>query len=164
MKTMIAGLIALVALPTPVLAEELSVIQRSNQRIKRFELFNDCRPMSLIIENLSDDAKKIGLTRAHLYRVAESRLRSARIYQDDYSQLKEYLYVNVHVVGSAFSASLRYNRRVTNEHGHNGIASTWVQGYTGSADSASSVAFGLSELMDMFLAEYLRVNEDACEK
>ena len=167
MRMIIAGLIALVAMLTPVIAKDTSVIQETNQRIKRFELFNDCRPITLLIEPLSDDAKKNGLTGGHLYRTAESRLRSARIYHDDLyldGRFNEYLYVNVHVVGSAFSASLQYNRRVTNEHGHNGLAPTWNRSYVGSSASTSSVVSGLAVLMDLFLVEYLRVNEDACDE
>ena len=42
---------------------------------KRFELFNNCQPMRLVIEYLNDDAKDIGLTRERLTLAVESRLR-----------------------------------------------------------------------------------------
>ena len=44
-------------------------------RIKRFRLFSDCSPMWLVIENLSSDAKKIGLTEEAVQATVESRLR-----------------------------------------------------------------------------------------
>ena len=64
--------------------------------------------MWLVIENLSSDAKKIGLTEEALQAAVESRLRTARLYTSD--TLKPYLYVQVSVVREAFSARLEYKK------------------------------------------------------
>ena len=49
------------------------------ERLRRFELFNGCRPMEFMVADLRDDAKDIGLTRDRLRFTAESRLRAARL-------------------------------------------------------------------------------------
>ena len=45
-----------------------------------FQLWSDCDPVFLLVEDLNDSAEKAGLTRQRIQTVAESRLRSARIY------------------------------------------------------------------------------------
>ena len=44
----------------------------------RFKLFNECRPMELVVEDYDDDpdAATIGLTAARIRTLAESRLRA----------------------------------------------------------------------------------------
>ena len=45
----------------------------------RFRLFNECRPMRLVVEEYDNDATAaIGLTEARIRTLAESRLRAAR--------------------------------------------------------------------------------------
>ena len=45
----------------------------------RFRLFNECRPMRLVVEEYDNDAPAaIGLTEARIRTLAESRLRAAR--------------------------------------------------------------------------------------
>ena len=39
---------------------------------KRFELFNNCEPMALLVADLSDTAADIGLTKEHLAACGES--------------------------------------------------------------------------------------------
>lgn len=46
--------------------------------LKRFELFNACRPMRILISNRSPAAADIGLTSEALQAAAESRLRAVR--------------------------------------------------------------------------------------
>lgn len=129
----------------------------------RFELFNDCKPMYLLVEKLNDGAGKIGLTKARLQAAAESRLRSARLYD---SAATAYLYVNVSVVGMAVSIRLEYNKRVFDvATGELGVATTWDTGSTGThGGDAGYIVSALSEKLDRFLVEYLRVNESACSR
>ena len=150
--------LALIAFPAHVLAQEMPSTQRANH----FRLFSACRPMDLVVESLNDDAKEMGLTKDRLRMAAESRLRSAQLYSE--GQI-EYLYVNVNVVGLAFSISLVYKKGAFDEHGNVGMAATWNAGKTGThGRNPGFIISGLSELMDKFLVEYLRVNEAACEK
>ena len=87
------------------LAQEVSAYDR-------FRLFNECRPMRLIVETLDDDALAIDLTEDSIQAAVESRLRSARLY-DSESTIGAYLYINVNVLGSgstAYSLTLAYNK------------------------------------------------------
>ena len=131
----------------------------------RFMLFNDCRPMGVVVEDMSEDAGKIGLTESDLQVVAESRLRSARIYSDDIgAHGQSYLYVQAHVVNLAYNINLQYFKRVQDEFANVGIAPTWQWTYTGlHAMGEGSVTSGLASLMDRFLVAYLRANEGACD-
>ena len=135
------------------------------KHLERFDLFNACRPMGLVIEHLHDHAAAIGLTREALQAAAESRLRAARLYSDDSANAGfTYLYVQVSVAGQAHAISVRYNKRLTDEFGISGWAVTWQSGSTGThSGQAGFIVSSLSRHLDKFLAAYLRVNEAACE-
>ena len=141
-----------------------AIAQSPEEGFDRFRLYNVCLPMSLVVEGLPSDALEIGLTHESIQAAIESRMRSARIYDSDPSSLA-YLYVNVNVVGRAFSWSLAFNKWVYDlASDTRNSATTWRIGGTGSHGNDSSyVLSALSESMDQFLVEYLRVNESACE-
>lgn len=134
------------------------------ERSQRFQLFADCRPMRLLVEYLPPDASKIGLTREAIQAAAESRLRSARLYRS--IRLAPYLYINVNVFRRSFNIRLAFKKKVHDPlSGITGIAVTWNAGSTGThGGSASYILSALSQHMDKFLVEFLRVNEKACEK
>ena len=133
-------------------------------RHKRFELFSNCSPMGLVIENLNSNAAQIGLKRETLQAAVESRLRSARLYTS--RELAPYLYINVNVVGKAFNINVKYKKRVYDPASDNTFsATTWNAGTTGThGGDAGYIRSAVSEIMDHFLLEFLRVNEEACEK
>ena len=134
------------------------------QDMQRFELFNTCEPFDLVIEGVESDARKIGLTKESITMAAESRLRSARLYSS--VATGAYLYVNVNVVGNAFSLVLRFNKVVLDSaSGVSLFAPTWQKGTTGThgGTGAAYIMSALSSQMDTFLTQYLRVNEAACE-
>ena len=164
-KTMIAGLIvALVSLSKPALAQNLTPeqIDFMNDFLNRFRLFNDCQPISILIEPLSDDEKKVGLTDRILKLRTERILRSARLYSKPL--LDEYLHVNVNVAGKAFSISLEYTVEVTNKYGRSGRATTWDKHSFGThGGDPNYILSSLSGHMDAFVVAYLRANEDACK-
>ena len=139
------------------LAQEVSSLDR-------FKLFNECRPMRLLVEELPADAAEIDLAKASIQVAVESRLRSARLY-DSESTFGPYLYVNVNVVGRAFHTSLEYKKLFHDLASDvTGTASTWDISFTGTHGGDSNyILSGISELMDRFLVEYLRVNEAACK-
>lgn len=143
----------------------LCVVPAAGQslRLERFRLFNACRPMILVVERLGDDAGKIGLAEENLQVAAESRLRAARLYTEDSERADfAYLYVNINVVGRAYSISVHFNKRVSDTLGEFGTAITWTSGSTGTSGNGSFIVSNLSQHLDRFLAAYLRVNEDAC--
>ena len=139
--------------------------QEQGNGIERFELFNACRPMRLIIEELDSDANSIGLTEAMLQAAVESRLRAARLYTENRGPSDgARLYVNIKVVGPAFGFSLDYGKRVSDRFGLSSLATTWDISVTGThGRDAGYIVNSLSQKIDMFLAAYLRVNESACE-
>ncbi len=135
----------------------------AGQEAARFELFADCGPIGLAVGNLSEDAAEIGLTESSIRDAAESRLRSARLYSEASDQ---YLYVNVTVVGHAFAVNLRYKKRVLDPlSGLGGFATTWNSGGTGThGRDPGFILSGVSQHLDRFLVEFLRVNEASCGK
>ena len=128
---------------------------------ERFALFDNCRPMKLIVEALPAEATEIGLTRESIQAALESRLRSARLYD---SESSSDLYINANMTGRAFSSSLEYSKifydRASDSKGR---ASAWNTGGVGSGGRAASILSWISSQMDEFLVEFLRVNEEACE-
>ena len=138
--------------------------ETAKERLERFQLFGDCKPMFLIVEALPPGASKIGLTVDLLQAAVESRLRAARLY--DSEVLSPYLYVNVNVVGKAHHIELEYTKWVFDPlSGLNGSAATWSIGGTGTHGGEAEYVLSLvSQTMDQFLLEFLRVNDEACEK
>lgn len=148
------------------LAAPAAGAQEEEYASARFELFNDCRPMQLLVENVAGDAAAIGLTVSDLQVVAESRLRSARIYTEDaFAAGLSFLYVNYTVNGPAFGLDLYYVKRVEDDFGEPGSARTWTRGVVSATHGRGKhyVTAQLSTLMDQFLVAYLRANEEACE-
>ena len=160
-KTFAASLILALALSFPV---PRAVGDASESPRERFRLFSDCSPMQLVIDTLDSNEKKIGLTDEAIQAAVESRLRSARLYTSDKS--KPFFYVKVHVIGNAFSIRLFYYKSVYDPLSGNGAyAPTWNSGVTGThGGDAGYIRSAISELMDQFLVQFLRVNENACEK
>lgn len=159
MRVRIAAVVALlVASPA---------IGRANQEnadawLDYFQLFNECRPMYLLIERLSGDEADIGLTEARIQTMVEARLRSARLY--DGSVRSPYLYVQVTVVGRAFNFGISFKKTLYDPvTDRRSVATTWDVGGTGTHGSdAGYVLQALSEFVDTFVVEYLRVNEAVC--
>ncbi len=136
---------------------------------KCFELFNACRPLRLVVEGLPERAAEIGLTKERIQTAAESRLRAARLYtelffDEDWTSPRAYLYVNVNALGPAFSLDITYNKWVRDEEFDlSGRARTWHTGSLGThGGDAGYILQGVSEHVDLFIAEYLRVNEASC--
>ena len=76
----LAGLIVALTLCSvaPALAQDEEVT-----RSDRFHLWNDCKPLKLVVEDLNNNAAEIGLTKDAITTTVRSRLRGARIYGED---------------------------------------------------------------------------------
>ena len=77
------------------------------------------------------------------------------------------LFVHVNVVGGAFSCDVQFLKRLYDPilglSGKPGTAVTWHVVVTGThGGDAGYILQSLSETLDRFLMEYLRVNEEAC--
>ena len=158
MRIRIIWLVLLAILATSqadrTLAQEVSTLDR-------FQLFNECRPMRLLVGELSPDAAKIGLPEASIKVALESRLRSARLYDSDTAP---HLFILATVFDEgAFSVGLQY-RKVLRDLASDEtvLATSWSRDAVGRGDAAF-VLSGISQQMDQFLVEYLRVNESACK-
>ena len=126
----------------------------------RFKLWNECKPIALVVELKTNDTAKFDLKEERIETLFRSRLRAARIYTD-YSS--PWLYVNVTVAGSAFNISLFLRKFITDSiSDEKGFATTWYQGTTGQSPDAGFILQSVSENTDKFIDEYLRVNAKAC--
>ncbi len=131
---------------------------------KGFKLFTNCEPIHFVVEELSRHASKIGLTKKSIQNAIESRLRSARLYSNEV--LNSYIYVNVTVSGRAFGIGLDFEKVVFDSYSREkNFATTWHDGGIGAHGGSSEyILSNLSQYMDKFLTEFLRVNEEACRK
>ena len=123
--------------------------------------------MKLVVEDLDKGAKAIGLTRDRLQVTAESRLRAARLYTEDSVKSEgTFLYVNAAVLGRAWRFDVNYFKTVSDPvSGETSIAPTWRAGSLGThSGDPGYIIQALSEKVDEFLVEYLRVNEKHCPR
>ena len=130
-----------------------------------FELFWGCGAiMRLVVEDLTPDAAEIGLTKERIETLAETRLRAARLYDERENRVLPHLYIHVHVVGEAFSLRVEYRKWLADpQSGHMGPVATWSLGGTGEHNGGNVLPLNhLSDEIDRFISEYLRVNETAC--
>ena len=154
----------LALLPLAALLTEAAPGQDVASRIERFWLFNACRPMELVVEELGDEEYEIGLTLGNLKAATARRLRAARLYTEDPEKADfAYLDVYVNVFGPAYTILVEYKKKVADAFGQAGKAVTWNTGSTGThGKDAGFIVSSLSQHLDRFLAAYLRVNEEAC--
>lgn len=156
--------------------------QETKEMAERFRLYNGCLPMDIIVEELSDDAKEIGLSREAIQNALESRLRGTHLYATPESLVETVkraslvfpdkelaglrtaqLYVRVSVINHAFAITVAYRKWVIDDlSGVTAPATTWETGSIGINLVASSVINSLAGHMDRFLVEFLRVNEADC--
>ena len=128
----------------------------------RFQLFNECEPIRLIVEDLPPDAAAIRLTGERVSTLAESRLRAARLFSGDAEQ---FLYVAVGVLETSYGVTISYHKLLFDPiSGEMASPRTWVStGFGTHGGSAGFILQDLSERFDRFVLDYLRVNEDACD-
>ena len=157
---------------------------RGQDYIDRRELFTGCQPVRLYAE-VVDAKRTTDLTEDRIRTMAESRLRAARLFADEYSDVA--LLISVHVAGQAFSSDVSLRQDVYLRQGQTwpgpglqflhepltplelsgdfGSASTWQDRITGThGGDGGYILQGVSEQLDRFVLEYLRVNEEACER
>ena len=133
----------------------------------RFALFTGCRSMYLGVNDLSQDARSIGLSVERIRHSAESRLRSAKLFRSPNSPWSKDIYnlsISINVVGMAFNISVAFKKPVFDSRsGLSKSAITWDRASAGThGRDASFIISALSEHIDAFIVEYLRVNEQEC--
>ncbi|MCY3536197.1 MAG: hypothetical protein F4162_03245 [Synechococcus sp. SB0676_bin_10] len=128
-------------------------------------LFTRCSRMRTVID-VQKNRIALGQsvpTQDAVRRAVTSRLRSARLFNDQEEDL--FLHVHVHVVGPAFSIGVELNKRLTDElySGLSFLAPSWQTSSTGTSGNGSSyIISSLGQALDRFIDEYLRVNEKNC--
>lgn len=147
--------LAVMACANPTDADEVSGIDR-------FDLWNECEPLDLVVEQLHEAAGEIGLHVELIETLIRSRLRSARIYDTD--AINGYVYVRASVTRQVFALELELNKYVSDfASGETGYTATWTTGSFGShGQDADYILQNLSRHTDKFIDEYLRVNAEAC--
>ena len=118
----------------------------------------------IILERLDSEASNIGLTADSIYTRVELRLRSAGLTPDIEGKNDDsYLYVNVFVVGAAYTVAVRYERRVNFTAGdqqYKHYSPTWESLSTGiHGNNTANIMNSLDRRLDKFLNEYLKVNQ-----
>ena len=128
----------------------------------KFALWNNCGPMSLSVE-VSESAAKINLTKQDVETAVRSRLRAARLYDGEAFVA---LFVQVGVVGNAFGLDYVYAKPVMDlSSGLFDRNGTWLRTSYGTHGQESSyILSAISNTIDHFIDEYLRVNESGCSK
>ena len=149
------------------------VVEKEKRR-EQFQLYNACMHLATSV-GLEVGAEDVpGLVEADIEAALESRLRAARLYD---AQASSYLLAHVKPmsvemgerrVGWAYVIDFSFKKQVRDERsGQGGYAETWSQGLIGTAPDDSSAGGAILQsiraYMDQFIAEYLRVNEEACE-
>ncbi len=127
-------------------------------------LYTNCATMYLIVEELrKEPAIKTGLTESSIRNAAESRLRSARIFNSDYGD--QYLYINVNLSShsNAYSLRVELKRFLDTGFGFSGYIPVWKLGSVGTHGGDGQFVLGaISEFLDEFITKYLRMNEGEC--
>ena len=122
------------------------------------------KSVAVLVEELSADARRIGLTKDRIQTRVELRLRSAGLTPGkDSSKNETYLYVRVKLGGSAYSAAVEYKRQVvfiTGNRRYRYLATTWESASIGThARSRVYIMNALDQQLDKFLNEYLKANQ-----
>ena len=150
--------------PLP-LPEQITLEVLLGASLEHFRLGGGCKPMRLYVSTFND-ASEIGLIKEDLMAAAaESRLRAARLYASSLESTVQELRVDVNVVGPAFNSAVSFAKFMRDPStGTAGFAAVWERSSVGThGRNASYVIGSVSQLLDGFLVEYLRVNETACE-
>ena len=129
----------------------------------RFGLWNDCRPIDVVVESAISGTAGIGLAERRIATALRAKLGDAGIYD---AEGLAYLDIHVSVVGPAFHVGTEFRKWLKDPaSGEAGPAATWISGSTGTHGGKSDyILASIAEHADGFIAQYLRVNADACER
>lgn len=135
-------------------------------KLTRFNLYNACRPIELLVESPSEGSKAEGITEDLLRWAAESRLRAFRLYTESSAEAgNTILYVRGGLNRGDVELQVDYLKLIHDpESGRKLSTSLWSRRFTysGWIWHAKTASEELSKMVDKFLMEYLRVNENHC--
>ena len=130
---------------------------------ERFRLFTECAPLRLNVAVATGDPESdgIGLTEDRVRRMAESRLRAARLYDAEGDTV-----VRLYAVYGAFpeTVGLDFWKRLFDPiSGESAFLQVYGPERYGSGEDAEFFMQSLSEMLDSFIGDYLRVNGEWCD-
>ncbi len=119
----------------------------------------------VLVEDLPEDARQIGLTKQLIQSKVELQLRRNGITPSSKETLEAlgyFLYIKVNVVDSCFNIDVEFARITSYIVGYKTyrkIATTWKTGSTGVYGNAKYIIGWLLDNIDIFCNEFLSVNE-----
>lgn len=127
-----------------------------------FELFNGCAKMWVDLHLYVQGTHMVLLER-QIRSDIEDRLHTAGIY-DRYAAPSTFA-IGISVAGYSYSITIYYMKTVNDvASGISDSAVMWRSGWHGThANNPELILNKISDLVDKFIAEYLRINKDACE-
>ena len=129
-------------------------------------LLAECTPMGLLVKIQDKEPDDLGLTKEAVVQMAESRLRAARLFTKTPFNEESYQELVVIVTGVriAFNVRLYLTRDIDDTgFGSRGTVSIWELSSSGvHGGNGRFVFMAVSELVDEFVASYLRANEKWC--
>ena len=122
-----------------------------------------CNPIKIDVSVAKKDAPAVTLSDGAMENAVESRLRAANLYSKFAEQV---LSVRIVIVGSAFSVRVKLSRWAAHTgFGYAGWVTVWNLGNVGThGDDGQYIAGVLPEILDRFITEYLRHNEEWCRR
>ena len=166
--------------PTRELSDDdlQALFERGREELRRFALFNNCEPMRFWLDSPDSTGSDIENIEDRIQTMAESRLRAARLFAFEVTPTTSSMVVFVASfpisrdpgdtqIGVVAFVVVSYRKLVEDAWGNTRPAETWsgpsyfLQDGTEKAIT-SRIAQSVSELIDSFILEYLRVNESAC--
>ncbi|MCB2168431.1 MAG: hypothetical protein KQI78_12285 [Deltaproteobacteria bacterium] len=118
--------------------------------------------ISFLVEGLSDDTRKVGLTKDLIKAKVELQLRKNGLKGSDDADLNGFLYVNVNAIEGAYSIIILYKRPVTYTVGSESfdvVGDVWSKSSVGNHGGSSDfIIKWVLRYIDVFSAEYLKAN------
>lgn len=166
----IAALVLVVAHAGLAWAQSDSDLEERAERVasEMVQLFAECGPVGLIVS--VNGGEHIALTREAVEVAARSRIRAARLWVDPPGTVWGILHVSVEIgndENTAFVQRVAFGKRQLDVV--SGIESWsptgWSRGFFGvHGDDPNSILSSLSQSLDHFIDDYLRVNELSCRE
>ena len=145
MQIIISAFVALLALQTVATAQEREVLAR-------FELFNNCQPIGLLVVAPESPS---AVSRNAVQALFESRLRAARLYNSEYSPRRNpgpHLAVGVTVSDAGNMLDVGFREVLSDPaSGTTVLTTSWSEVRFGGSDDKTLPE--LAKIMDLFLVE-----------
>ena len=133
----------------------------------RFALWDACQPIRYEVDLQQEATANTRLTVEKVETIVQRSLQVVRLLDDKNASFGASLLVTVTVSGFSVHYVRVYFRKLVKAIGSGGIgiAVTWSHGMvrlSRGSDGDNQIKSTISEIMDLFIDEYLRVNADAC--